>query len=59
MIKIWSVYDNGDVPPRWILGGPKSKLAGGNVALNPKLKEIIVHTGDENGMSGYSLPEIF
>ena len=59
VIKIWSVYDNGDVPPRWILGGPKSKLAGGNVALNPKAKEIIVHTGDENGMSGYYLPEIF
>jgi len=59
VIKIWSVYDNGDVPPRWIFGGPKSKLAGGNVALNSKLKEIIVHTGDENGMSGYSLPEIF
>src|SRR5262249_54163299 len=58
-IKIWSVYANGDVPPRWIFGGPMSKLAGGNVALNPKLKEIIVHTGDENGMSGYSLPEIF
>jgi hypothetical protein len=59
ILKIWSVYDNGDVPPRWIFGGPMSKLAGGNVALNPKLKEIIVHTGDENGMSGYSLPEIF
>ena len=58
-IKIWSVFDNGEVPPRFIFGGPKTKLAGGNVALNPKLKEIIVHTGDQNGMSGYSLPEIF
>jgi len=58
-LKIWSVFDNGDVPPRFILGGPKTLLAGGNVALNPKLKEIIVHTGDQNGMSGYSLPEIF
>ena len=59
VIKIWSVYDNGDVPPRFIFGGPKSQLSGNNVALNPKLKEIIVHRSNENGMSGYSLPEIF
>lgn len=59
VIKIWSVYDNGDVPPRWTFGGPMSKLAGGNLALNPKEKEVIVHTGDQNGVSAYSLPEIF
>ena len=39
VIKIWSVYDNGDVPPRW--------------------KEVIALTGDQNGMAGFFLPEIF
>jgi hypothetical protein len=58
-IKIWHVNDNGDVPPRYLFGGPKSKLAGNNVALNPKEKEVIVHTSNENGVSAYSLPEIF
>jgi len=58
-IKIWSVYDNGDVPPKFILGGPKTKLAGGDLALNPKNKEVIALTTDQNGMAGYYLPEIF
>jgi hypothetical protein len=53
------VYDNGDVPPRWIFGGPKSKLAGNNLALNPKAKEVIALTGDQNGIAGFFLPEIF
>ena len=59
MIKIWSVNDNGDVPPRWIFGGPKSKLAGGDLALNPKAKEVIALTGDQNGIAGFFLPEVF
>ncbi len=58
-IKIWSVYDNGDVPPRFIFGGPKSKLAGNDLALNPKAKEVIALTGDQNGIAGFYLPEIF
>ena len=59
VIKIWSVNDNGDVPPRWIFGGPKSKLAGGDLALNPKAKEVVALTGDQNGIAGFLLPEIF
>ena len=59
VIRIWSVNDNGTVPPRWILGGPRFKLDGGNIALNPKEKEVIVHRSNQNGMAGYSLPEIF
>jgi hypothetical protein len=59
VIKIWSVNDNGDVPPRWIFGGPKSKLAGNDLALNPKAKEVIALTGDQNGIAGYFLPEVF
>jgi hypothetical protein len=59
VIKIWSVNDNGDVPPRWIFGGPKSKLAGNDLALNPKAKEVIALTGDQNGIAGFFLPEVF
>src|SRR5581483_4414461 len=25
-IGVWSIHDNGDVPPRWRLGGPKSGI---------------------------------
>ena len=59
VIRIWSVNDNGNVPPRWIVGGPRTKMNGDNLALNPNAKEVIVHKGDQNGMAGYSLPEIF
>lgn len=59
VIRIWSVYDNGDVPPRFVFGGPKSKLAGNDLALNPKAKEVIALTGDQNGIAGFYLPEIF
>jgi hypothetical protein len=59
VIKIWSVNDNGDVPPRFIFGGPRSKLAGNDLGLNPKAKEVIALTGDQNGIAGYYLPEIF
>lgn len=58
-IGIWSVNDNGDAPPRWILMSPKvtSAQAGTNVALNPKAKEPIM--GSDSGFTAYSLPEIF
>ena len=58
-IRVWSVYDDGDAPPRWVFGGPQSNLGGGNLALNPVAKEVIALTGDENTIAGYPLPEIF
>ena len=58
-IGIWSINDSGDVPPRWILAGPQSKLKGSkNAALNPAAKELIVMMED-GGFAGYHLPEIF
>ena len=63
MIRIWSVYDNGDVPPRWIFGGPVSNLGRSILALNPAAKEVIALTGDSGQryarIVGYPLPEIF
>jgi len=58
-IRIWSVYDDGDAPPRWIFGGPMANMGGGNLALNPIAKEVIALTGDENTIAGFPLPEIF
>lgn len=49
---VWSINDNGDVPPHFILKGVR-----GNMTLNPKAKELIV--GGANGLRGFSLPEIF
>jgi hypothetical protein len=59
-VGIWSVNDNGDVPPRWKLGGPKSQLKKPRgVALNVKHKEIIVADMRLNSVFTYYFPEIF
>ena len=52
-IAVWSIRDNGNVPPRWLIGGPKSQMRTARVALNPKAKEIIA------GAKTYYVPEIF
>jgi len=56
-IGVWSINDNGDIPPLWLLGGPKSDIQGGRIALNPKGREVIV--GGGTVVKTYSFPEIF
>ena len=56
-IAIWSIHDNGDIPPRWLIGGPKSRIKGARFALNPKAKELF--TGGGDSMQTYYVPEIF
>jgi len=59
-IGVWSIHDNGDVPPRWKIGGPKSMIKKPRgVALNPKNKEIIVADMRLNSVLTYYFPEIF
>ena len=59
-VGIWSVNDNGDVPPRWAIGGPKSTLKKPRgVALDPLHKEIIVADMRLNAVLTYAFPEIF
>src|SRR5437762_2270112 len=42
-VGVWGRDDNGDVPPRWRIGGPKSTLKKPRgVALDIKRKELIV-----------------
>ena len=59
-VGVWSVNDTGDVPPRWVLTGPKTMLMDGAsaIALNSNAKELIVRLED-GSFAGYSFPEIF
>jgi DNA-binding beta-propeller fold protein YncE len=57
---IWNINDNGNVAPRWTLGGPQGILSKPRgVAVNPKYKEVIVSDKDLNAVLTYSMPEIF
>ena len=59
-VGVWRVQDNGDVPPRWTIGGPQGVLQHlHGVALNPKHKELIVSDKRINAVLTFSFPEIF
>ena len=59
-VGIWSIHDNGDVPPRWKLGGSKSGLKKPRgVALDIKNKEIIVADMRLNSVLTFYFPEMF
>ena len=60
LVGIWSIYDNGDVAPRWMIGGPQSGLKKPRgVALDPENKEVIVADMRLNAVLTYYFPEIF
>ncbi len=59
-VGVWSVHDNGDVPPRWRLTGPRSTIKKPRgVALNPKDKELLIADMTLNAVLTYYFPEIF
>jgi len=59
-VGVWSVHDNGDVPPRWRLAGPRSTLKKPRgVALNPKEKELMIADMTLNAVLTFYFPEIF
>ena len=59
-VGVWSINDNGDVPPHWRLSGPKSTLIKPRgVAIIPQHKEIIVADMSLNAVLVYYFPEIF
>jgi hypothetical protein len=57
---IWSVEDNGDVPPRWTIGGPNGvfKMPRG-VAIDEKNKSIIASDKRLNAVLTFYFPEAF
>lgn len=60
-VGVWSINDNGDVPPRWkIEGKPGNVLKKPRgVVLDAKHKEVIVSDMRLNAVLTYYLPEIF
>ncbi len=59
-IGIWSINDNGDVPARWLLKGPKSTLMKPRgVAFDAKHKEVIVADMRLNAVLTFYFPELF
>jgi DNA-binding beta-propeller fold protein YncE len=58
---VWSIDDNGDVPPRYkIPVGDRTKLKKPfGVVLNPKDKEVIISDMRNQGVLVFSVPEIF
>jgi hypothetical protein len=57
---VWNETDNGDVPPRWTIGGPRGifQMIRG-AAVNAKYKEVIVSDKRLNAVLTFSVPEIF
>ncbi len=59
-IGVWSIHDDGDVPPRWTIGGPKGSLfKPRGVALDPKNRAVIVSDKRLNAVLTYHVPELF
>ena len=59
-VGVWSERDNGDVPPRWMIGGPNSVLRQvRGLTLDPKHKSVIVSDKYLNSILTFSFPEIF
>ena len=56
-IGVWSITDNGNVPPLYLLSNPSGKIVGADIALNPNNKEVIV--GGRLAVEIYSFPEIY
>ncbi len=59
-VGVWSIYDDGDVLPRWKIGGPFGTLRQARgVALDPKNKTLIVSDKYLNAALTFYFPEIF
>jgi DNA-binding beta-propeller fold protein YncE len=59
-IGVWSVSDNGDVPPRGVIKGPASGLVWpAGVAINPVTREVYTIDSVTNALFTFSMPEFF
>lgn len=57
-IGVWSVHDNGDVPPRWTIGkGIFYDIRG--VTIDPEHKLVIATDKNLNAILTFHVPEIF
>ena len=59
-IGVWSVTDNGDVPPRGVIKGPASGLVWpAGVAINPASHEVYAIDSVSNALFMFRTPEFF
>ncbi len=59
-VGVWSIEDNGDVPPQWTIGGPNGMLRQlRGLALDPKNKSVIISDKGLNAVLTYYFPEMF
>jgi DNA-binding beta-propeller fold protein YncE len=59
-IGVWSVNDNGDVPPRGVIKGPASGLVWpAGVAINPANHEVYTIDSVSNALFMFNTPELF
>ena len=59
-VGVWSLDDNGEVPPRYTVGGPKGMLQKPRgLDLDPKHNAVIVSDKALNAVLTYEMPQIF
>ena len=59
-VGVWSIDDNGEVPPRFTVGGPKGMLRKPRgLDLDPAHNAVIVSDKDLNAVLTYEMPQIF
>jgi hypothetical protein len=59
-VGVWSVFDNGDVPPRLTIGGPNVLLKDARgIAVDPKSKDVMVSDKTLNAVFRFHVPEAF
>ena len=57
---VWSVFDDGDVPPRWTIGGPNLILKDARgIALDPERQDVYVSDKTINALFRFHVPEAF
>jgi hypothetical protein len=59
-VGVWSINDNGDVPAKWVIGGPHGILRmPRGIALDVKNKNMLVSDKRLNAVLTFHFPEIF
>ena len=59
-VGVWSVFDDGDAPPRFTIGGPNLLLKDTRgIAIDPKNKNVMVSDKTLNAVLTFNVPEAF
>ena len=59
-VGVWSVFDDGNVPPRFTIGGPALLLKDARgIAVDPKSKDVMVSDKTLNAIFRFHVPEAF